>query len=88
MGKKLNNLKKLNKIIEILQTQIKQLSKIAKDMGNKNVPDTGLMIYVYYYASLNYRLSLYLIEKFPEYVNSDKIERDFNDIIKHWNNGN
>lgn len=87
MGKHLNELKELDKIVNEYTRTNQKLLKIAQRKDEKGNPNIELGIFVYNFALLNYQFAMYLIGKFPDAVNKDKIDKGFDDIMKHFNNG-
>ena len=86
MGKHLNKLRKLDKIVARFQDTIEELLEISRE-GIKH-PDKELSMFVFAYAYLNYQFAIYLIQKFPEAINADKIDKEFNNIMKDFEKKN
>jgi len=84
MGKHLNKLKKLDRILGKFQKIIRELSKITDTIREKGKPDKQLTLFVFAYALLNYQFSMYLIKIFPKTLNSDKIDKQFGNIMKSF----
>jgi hypothetical protein len=87
MGRHLDKLKALDKIVAKFQIVINELLKISQTSGEKGKPDKELSMFAIAYAYLNYQFAIYLISKFPKAIQSDKVDKDFNDIMEHFNNG-
>ena len=85
MGTHLDKLRKLDRITGKMQQQIKKLFVIAKE-GLKH-PDKDLATFCAAFAWLNYQFSIYLIKKFPEAVESDKIDKQFGIIMEDFKKG-
>lgn len=82
MGKHLDKLKHLDKIVSKFQDNIEELLEITKQ-GVKH-PDKELSKFVYAYALINYQLAIYLIQIFPKAINADKIDKEFGNIMKDF----
>lgn len=86
MGKHLDKLKELDKIIKKFQDAIEELLEISKE-GVKH-PDKELTTFTFAYAYLNFQFAMYLIKIFPKAVEADKIDKNFNDIVKNFDRRN
>lgn len=80
MGKHLDKLKRLDKLIAKFQKAIEELLEISKE-GVKH-PDEGLSIFIFSYAWLNFQFAIYLLQIFPKAVEADKIDKEFGNIMK------
>ena len=72
MGKYLDKLKKLDRIIGKFQKTVRELSKVSDTIREKGKPNKQLSVFAY--ALLNYQFAMYLIKIFPKTLNSDKID--------------
>jgi len=79
MGKHLDKLKRLDKILKKFQDAIEELLEITKE-GIKH-PDKDLSVFTFAYAWLNYQFAIYLIKIFPKAVEADKIDKQFGKIM-------
>lgn len=86
MGRHLDKVKRLDKLVAKFQDNIDELFKISK-IGVKQL-DKNLRIFTIAYAWLNYQLAIYLMSIFPKAIEADKIDKEFGKIMKNFNRRN
>jgi len=81
MGKRLDKIQDINNILTELTSTINKLFEITEKIENKELKKYLLEI-IQKYAKLNYEFSTGMMGFTIGEYTSDKIEKDFNNIIK------
>lgn len=83
MGKHIDNIKKIDEAIGKFRDGLKILLEVLKEQTEKE-RDKTVIAFTTLYACFNYQFEMYLIKIFPNVIKSDKIDREFNNIMKNF----
>lgn len=81
MGKRLETLLKIQTVLNGVAQLIKQMFYVVKDMPVTKFKKE-VIAYLLLFSKANANFSLYILSKVPESYKKDKMDRQFNDIIK------
>lgn len=81
MGKRIITIKQIQEALLEITSGTKKLIKATENIPS-SIFKKDMLNYISAYALVNQQLSLYLLKEIPKQWNSDKIDNNFNDIIK------
>lgn len=83
MGKHIDKIKKIDEAIGKFRDGLKILLEVLKEQTERE-RDKTVIAFTALYAYFNYQFSMYLIKIFPNVIKSDKIDKEFNNIMKNF----